>query len=144
MKKSQTGTISIYLFLFFIQKTFYFIKKLIWKSLVCLVTFVLQFFHMVVYLKCSNETPTLIQICTGFVEAVLRPNIFSNRQGILTQILIAIDYLMNCFYISEKYLTFTKKQKHLLGIFLVHPIQVNESIYCGIVFQTMYTSKICT
>ena len=53
-----------------------------------------------------------------------------------------MDYYL-FFYISEKYLQFRKKQKHLLRKTLIHPVQVTGSTYCGIVFQTgiVYTSK---
>ena len=36
----------------------YFVKKHIWKNLVRSVAFVLQFFHVAGYWKCSNKTPT--------------------------------------------------------------------------------------
>ena len=54
-----------------------------------------------------------------------------------------MDYYL-FFYISEKYLQFRKKQKHLLRKTLIHPVQVAGSTYCGIAFQTgiVYTSKI--
>ena len=46
-----------------------------------------------------------------------------------------MDYYL-FFYISEKYLQFRKKQKHLLRKTLIHPVQVAGSTYCGIAFQT--------
>ena len=56
-----------------------------------------------------NKTPTLIKICISLVNAVLRPKMLGNRLGILTQILIVIDFFYIC--ISEKYLQFRKKKK---------------------------------
>ena len=44
------------------------------KFIVCIVTFVLQFFHVEGSWKCSNN----------FVGAVLRPKILDNTLGILT------------------------------------------------------------
>ena len=52
--------------------------------------------------------PTPIQIFIGFVNAILRSKILGNRLGILTQILIVMDYFF-CLYISDKYLQFRKK-----------------------------------
>ena len=43
---------------------------------------------------------------------------------------------------TQKHPQFRKKQKRLLGKFLAYPIQVTGSTYEGIVFQTMYSSKI--
>ena len=48
-----------------------------------------------------------------------------------------MDYFF--FHISEKYLQL--KTSICYGKFLVHPIQVPGSTYCGDVFQTTYTSK---
>ena len=39
-------------------------------------------------------------------------------------------------------LLFEVKKSICYGKFLVHPIEVTRSTYCGIVFQTMYASKI--
>ena len=124
-----------------------------------------------------------------YFENILRSKILGNKLGILTYILIVMDYFFY-LYISEKYLQFRGKKyinlgnqflykkynerdrnisktfvfifhhssylarsfllyflsgkKHLLGNILVHPIQVSGSTYCAVVFQTMYTSEICT
>ena len=41
--------------------------------------------------------------------------------------------------------TFYREKKSICqGIFLIHPIQLTGSNYCGIVFQLIYTSKTCT
>ena len=39
---------------------FIFCRKHIWKKLIYIVTFVLQFFSVAGYWKCSNKTPTPI------------------------------------------------------------------------------------
>ena len=91
MRKIQTTTINIFLPLIFY----------VWKTIVYIVTFVLQFFHVVRYWKCINKTPTTIQMYIGLVDAVLGPKILGNRLDTLSQILIAMDYYF-LFYISEK------------------------------------------
>ena len=92
------------------------------ENLVRTITFVLHFFWVENYLKCSNETPTPI----GLVEAILRPKILDIRLSILTENLKA-------FHILEKCLIFRKEQKH---------VPRNVSTYSGIIFQTKYISKI--
>ena len=42
-----------------------------------------------------------IQICIGLVDAVLPPNILGNRLGILTQILISMNYYIFFLYFRE-------------------------------------------
>ena len=68
----------------------------------------------------------------------------SIRKGI--EILAKRLFSFSIIVFSMKLLViiFIRKKKHLLGNILVHPIQVTGSTYCRIVFQTMYTSKICT
>ena len=66
-------------------------------------------FYSADYLRRSNESPTSKQIYTGFVDAVLRPKILDNKLGILTQILIAMDY----YLFLQTYFQFKKIQKHL-------------------------------
>ena len=91
MKKTQITTIKTQ-FYFFIQKNSHFVRTHIQKNLVYIIKFVLQSFRVTDYWKCSNKTPMLIQISIGFVDAVLAPKILDNRLGILTLILIAMDY----------------------------------------------------
>ena len=59
-------------------------------------------------------TPKLIQIFIGVLDAILRSKILGNRLGILTKILIAMDYIFY-LYISDKYLQFRKKKHINLG-----------------------------
>ena len=83
MRKSQTKTINvILLLLFYIEKFIFVTKHIRKKNLVYNVALVLQFFRVAVYWKCSNKTPTLIQICTGLVNTVLRLKKLDNRQSI--------------------------------------------------------------
>ena len=91
--------IAFYLY-FFIQKNLYFFRKHIWKNIVYIVAFVLQFFRAACYWKCNIKTPTLMQICTGFVDAKLGSRILSNRLGMLTQILIVFDYYFLFLYFT--------------------------------------------
>ena len=67
---------------FFVWKILYFVRKYICKSSVYTVTFALQFFHVAGYWKCSNKTPTPIQIYISFVATILRPKLLGNRLGI--------------------------------------------------------------
>ena len=113
MRKSQSTTINIFFtFTFLYRKIF--VRKHILKNLVFIVRFVLQFFHVASYWKCSNKTPLPIQTCIGLVDIIFRPKILGNRLGILTKILTSVDYYYFFIYISKKYLQFRKKQKHLL------------------------------
>ena len=70
MTKSRRKTINISLLITFLEKI-YFIRKHIWKILVYIVTFVLQFLRLAGYWKAINKIPTPIYICTGLVDAVL-------------------------------------------------------------------------
>ena len=139
MRKSQiTGFL---LLLFYIGKFIFCQKIYIWKTQFVLLHLHYRFFTQQVI--GNAVTPTPIQIFIGFVDAILRSKILGNRLGILTQILIAMDYF---FFFMFQIITFNlEKNKSICkGKFLIHPIQVTGSTYCGIVFQTMYTSKICT
>ena len=62
----------------------------------------------------SAVTPTPIKIFIGFADAILRSKILDNRLGILTQILIAMDYFFY-LYISDIYLQFREKKYLNLG-----------------------------
>ena len=58
----------MFYFHFFMQKNLYFVRKYIWKNLVYIGTFVLQFFRVAGCWKCSYEMPTLIQMCIGYAR----------------------------------------------------------------------------
>ena len=55
MVKSQITTIILFLFLIFYIEKFILFRKNIWKNLVYIITFVLQFFCVAGYLKRSSE-----------------------------------------------------------------------------------------
>ena len=77
MRKSQTTTINIFLLLLLDRKIYILSKKHIWINLVWIVTFVLPFFCMAGYWKCSNKTPAPILMCIDLVDAMLWPKILS-------------------------------------------------------------------
>ena len=83
MAKNQTIATNIFLLLLFYIEKYIFCWKTYLENLYVF-TFILQSFQVAVYWKCNNKIPTPIQICTGFVDAVLRPKILGNRLGILT------------------------------------------------------------
>ena len=59
MRKCQTRTITFYLLLpFYIEKFVRILRNNIWKNLIYIVTFVLQFFREVGYWICSDKAPT--------------------------------------------------------------------------------------
>ena len=101
MKKSQT---TAFYFYFFIQENLYFVRKHIWKNFI-LLHLLYRFFHVACYWKCSI---TPIQIFIGFADAILRSKILENRLGVLTQILITMDYFFY-LYVSDIYLQFREK-----------------------------------
>ena len=59
-RQSQITTINIILLLIFYIKKLYFARKHIWKNIVYIVTFVLQFFRVADYWKGSNKLPASI------------------------------------------------------------------------------------
>ena len=103
---TKKSTSSFFYFYFFIQENLYFVTKHIWKNLVYIITvfFTWQVIGNVV-------TSTSMQLSIGFVDAILRSKIFGNRLGILTQILMVMDYLFY-LYISDKYLQ-SRKNKYI-------------------------------
>ena len=114
------------------------LKNKIWKEVVYTIKFYLQFLCVAGYLKHSNDTPNLnIHKYTNYniIE------IYINRLSTTTQIFIAMDYLI---MMSEKYLYFRKRKKHLARTFFTHPIEVTGSMYFGNIFRIMCLPKICT
>ena len=84
---------------------FYFLcifRKCIRKSLVCIFTFVFQFLCVADYMKWINETTTPTEMCTGFVESVIRFKILGNRMNVY----FFVD-------ISEKYLQYFSNHVYL-------------------------------
>ena len=102
------------------------------------IKFYLQFLCVAGYLKHCNDTPNLnIHKYTSYniIE------IYISRLSTATQIFIVMDYLI---MISEKYLYFRKRKKHLARTFFTHPIEVTGSMYFGNIFRIMCLPKICT
>ena len=110
MRKSQT---TAFYFYFFIQENLYFVRKHIWKNLVYIAIFALPFFFMWQVIG-NAVTPTPIQIFISFADAILRSKILDNRLGVLTRILITIDYFFY-LHISDIYLQFGGKKYLNLG-----------------------------
>ena len=54
------------------------------------------------------------------------------------------SFFIIVFSMKLLFVLFIRKKSICQRIFLVHPIQVTGSTYCGIFFQTTYTSMICT
>ena len=114
------------------------LENTIWKKVVYIIKFYLQFLCVAGYLKHSNDTPNLnIHKYTNYniIE------IYINRLSTTTQIFIAMDYLI---MMSEKYLYFRKRKKHLARTFFTHPIEVTGSMYFGNIFRIMCLPMICT
>ena len=59
-------------------------------------------------------TPTPIYIFIGFADAILRSKILGNRLGVLTWVLIVMDYFFYV-YISDSYLQLREKKYINLG-----------------------------
>ena len=116
-KKSNSNNKHFLLLLFYMEKFIFYqktyLKKLSLYSYICTWN-LYQFFLVAGHGKCSNKTPTPIQICIGFVDDVLQPKILGNRLGILTTILIGMDYFFIYVYFREAS-SIQKKQIYLLG-----------------------------
>ena len=103
----------------------------------CILSSFIYSFCVAGYLKHSNDTSKLnIHKYTNFniIE------IYINRLSITPQIFIAMDYLT---MMSEKYLYFKKRKKHLARKFFPHPVKVTGSMYFGNIFGIICFSKIC-
>ena len=112
MKNEKKSNNSFLLLLFYIGKFIFCQKTYLEKlSLYCYICFTVFFTWQVIG---NVVTPTPIQIFTGFADAILRSKILDNRLGMLTQILITMDYFFS-LYISDIYLQFRGKQYLNLG-----------------------------
>ena len=75
------------------RRMLYSFRKCVRKNLAYIVTFVFQFLCAGDYLKRINQTKTPTEICTGLVlRNLCFDRKYLNRLGILTGILIAIDF----------------------------------------------------
>ena len=122
-------------FYFFLFSLFLLLLENIFgKTQFIFVTFVLQLFQVTGYWKCSNKTPTLIQICSGAVDAILQHKTLESRLDILTLILIAMYY----YFFLLKFLrsTFNLEKKSICYVkYLFHPVQATGSIYLALFFN---------
>ena len=114
------------------------LANLFWKKVVYIIKFYLQFLCVVGYLKHSNDN---IHNSNNKYTNYNIIEIYINRLSTTTQIFIAMDYLI---MMSEKYLYFRKRKKHLARTFFTHPIEVTGSMYFGNIFRIMCLPKICT
>ena len=79
-------------------------------------------------MKHSNDTPKLNIHKYANYNII---EIYINRLSTTTQIFIAMDYLI---MMSEKYLYFRKRKKHLARTFFPHPTEVTGFMYFGNIF----------
>ena len=105
------------------------------------------------YFKADSDSNVLFLLFIYFrqVPSIQEKYINLDNQFHYKQYNEWIEILAKCFsssiiVFSMKLLVilFIRKKNICQGIILVHSIQVTESTYCRFVFQTMYTSKICT
>ena len=115
MRKLQTETIIYFFFIFiFIYGKVYIYQKIQLENLSLYCYIYITFFCVAGYWKCSNKTPTPIQICTGLVDVALRPKFLA----FLTRY-FNVDFdsngLMLLFYVFERSITpNNRKQPDLL------------------------------
>ena len=112
------------------------LENIIWKKVVYTIKFYLQFLCVAGYLKHSNDTPNLnIHKYTNYniIE------IYINRLSTTTQIFIAMDYLI---MMSEKYLYFRKRKKHLARKFFTHPIEETLEMFFKLSVYQRYVQKL--
>ena len=98
------------------------LENKIWKKVVYAIKFYLKFLCVAGYLKHSNDN---IHDSNDIYANYNIIEIHINRLSTATQIFIALDYLI---MMSEKYLYFRKRKKHLARAFLAHPIEVTGSM----------------
>ena len=137
------------------------LENIIWKKVVYTIKFYLQFLCVAGYLKHSNDTPNLnihkytnyniIEIYINRLSTTTQiyivlycmcfPLIWRKPSSTNRSLIIAMDYLT---MMSEKYLYFRKRKKHLAKTFFAHPIEVTRSMYFGNIFRILCFLKICT
>ena len=100
MRKSQKT--AFYFYFFYIGKFIFCQKTYLEKpSLYCYICFTVFSTWQVIG---NAVTPTPKQIFIGFADVILRSKILDNRLGILTQILIAMDYLFVYFRLAINFI----------------------------------------
>ena len=116
--ESQITTICIFGFTLYI-KNYILLENIVWKKVICTIKFYLQFLCVVAYLKHSNDTAKLNIHKYKNYNII---EIYINRLRNTMQIFIAMD---NFIPMSEKYLHFRKRQKHLARTFFSPPRRSN-------------------
>ena len=110
------------------------LENIIWKKVVYTIKFYLQFLCVAGYLKHSNDTPNLnIHKYTNYniIE------IYINRLSTITQISIAMDYLV---MMSEKYLYFRKRKKTFGKDIFYPPLRSNWiHVLCKYISNYVFT-----
>ena len=131
MRKSQIT--AFLLLLFYIGKFIFCQKTYLEKpSLYCYICFTVFSTWQVIG---NAVTPTPKQIFIGFADVILRSKILDNRLGILTQILITIDYFFY-LYISDIYLQFREKSILIWAInFIIKSIRKRIEILAKSLFS---------
>ena len=127
----------IFDFTFYI-KIYILLEYIVWKKVVYIITFYLQFLCVAWYTKRSNDTSKL-NIHNNNYNII---EIYIKRFSTTLQIFIAMDYLI---VMSEKYVPFRKSLSMWQGIFFPEKsiVEVTGSMYFGNIFglyvsQSMY------
>ena len=118
-KESQITTINIFGFTFYIENHILF-KSTFWRKVVYAITFTYSS-----YVLQNIWNAVMIEQSLKYRNCNVR-EIHMNRLNTATQILIAMDYLI---LLSEKYLHFRKRQKHVARKVFSHPVEVTGSMY---------------
>ena len=130
MRKSQT---TAFYFYFLYRKFYILLENIFGKTQFILLHLLYRFFTWQVI--GNAVTPTPIQIFIGFADAILRSKILDNRLGILTQILITMDYFFY-LYISDIYLQFREKSILISAIsFIINSISKWIKILAKVCFH---------
>ena len=106
----------IFDFTFYI-KIYILLENIVWKKVVYIITFYLQFLCVAWYMKRSNDTSKL-NIHNNNYNII---EIYIKRFSTTLQIFIAMDYLI---VMSEKYVPFRKSLKHVARNFFP------REVYC--------------
>ena len=133
MKNEKKSNNSFFTFTFSYRKTYILLENIVEETQFVLLHSYCRFFTWQVI--GNAVTPTLIQTFIGFVDAIPRSKIPGNRLGILTQMLIAMDYFFY-LYISDKYLQFRKKSILIWAInFIIKSITIGIEILAKRLFS---------
>ena len=125
---------------YFLFKNYILLESIIWKkqfipSILFTVFRILKRCR-IWYLKRSNDTPKL-QIHKYRNYDIIE--IYISRWSTMAQMFMAMDYLI---MMSEKYLHFRKRQKHVAVEFFFHRVEVTGSMYIRKIFRITCISHI--